>query len=117
MRRLMKRNGQNVIEYTVVISCIIAALIATQFYVKRALQGRLRSAADQIGQQYEPGQTTSNFTTTINRDVTSEITTHQPLTIEGQDGYATLRTETINQDESVRQGSETVDGFGSSLWE
>lgn len=113
----LKRNGQALIEYAVVITCIIAALIAMQFYIKRALQGRLRSAADQIGEQYEPSKTTGELTTTINRDVTTELKTRQPLTVEGEDGYATLRTEYIDKDETIRQGTETVGEFGSSLWE
>ncbi|GAI08597.1 unnamed protein product, partial [marine sediment metagenome] len=66
----MRKNGQTLIEYAVVITCIIAALIAMQSYIKRALQGRLRSAADQIGEQYAPGRTTGSFTTTVNRDIT-----------------------------------------------
>lgn len=118
MRRLiMKKRGQSFIEYTVVIACIIAALVAMQHYVKRALQGRLRSAADQIGEQYEPGKMAGGFTATVTREVTSEVKTHQPLTIEGRDGYGTTTTEIVTKDETTRQGTETVAEFGPSLWE
>ena len=117
MKPQIKRYGQTLIEYVVVITCIIAALIATQFYIKRALQGRLRSAADQIGEQYEPSRTRGSSTTTLNRDVTTLVEPEQDLTVEGEEGYATFRTETIHKDESVRQGTETVDSFGTSLWE
>ena len=116
MRRRMKRNGQTLIEYAVVIACVVAALITMQSYVKRSLQGRLRSASDQIGEQYEPGKMSGTITTTINRDILTEVET-QKLIIEGEEGYATLRTETINEDKTERKGSETVGEFGSSLWE
>jgi Flp pilus assembly pilin Flp len=111
MRRLNREDGQTFIEYTAVIACIIAALVAMQFYVKRALQGRLRSAADQIGEQYEPGKMSGSVTTTINRDISTEVNAEQPVEVEGKDGYATLRTEVINKDETIRRGTETVGPF------
>jgi hypothetical protein len=53
------------LEYAVVIVCVIAGLIAMQIYLTRAFQGRLRSTADNIGEQYAPGNTTADFTQTF----------------------------------------------------
>lgn len=39
---------------------MVAALVGTQAYIKRGLQGRLREAADSLGQQYEPKNTVTN---------------------------------------------------------
>ncbi|MFA5260725.1 MAG: VWA domain-containing protein [Candidatus Omnitrophota bacterium] len=36
---------------------LIAALVSLQMYAKRSIQGRLRSATDDIGDQYSPGNT------------------------------------------------------------
>lgn len=46
-------------EYAVFIAVIIAALVGMQFYVKRAVCGRYRQAADVFGsgRQYEPNVT------------------------------------------------------------
>ena len=111
------RKGQSLIEYTIVIACIIAALLAMQSYVKRAFQGRLRSAADQIGDAYDPGKTSSNFVTTVERSVSSEIESEKEFSIGGQAGQGTLRTEIIHKDETKRSGREQIGAFGDSLWE
>ncbi|UCB56779.1 MAG: hypothetical protein JSV30_06195 [Candidatus Omnitrophota bacterium] len=113
----MKKKAQTLLEYALVIACVAAALMAMQFYVKRAVQGRLRTAADQIGEQYEPGDVTGGFTVTVDRDITTNVEPEQELIIEGEDGYATLRTDTFTKDEFERTGTETLGAFGSSLWE
>ena len=59
----MRRRGQSTLEYAVIIAVVIAALIAIQTYVKRGVQGKLRSSVDSIGQQYSAGSTTSTYTT------------------------------------------------------
>ena len=52
---LKKKKAQSTLEYAVLIIIVIGALIAIQSYVKRGIQGRLRQAADDIGDQYEAG--------------------------------------------------------------
>lgn len=53
------RRGSLAIEYTVLIAIVVAALLGMQVYVKRAICGRWRAAADTFGhgRQYEPGVT------------------------------------------------------------
>jgi Flp pilus assembly pilin Flp len=58
-----KKKGQSTLEYAVLIVIIIAALLAMNQYIKRGLQGRLKSATDDIGDQFSPGNT--NVTKTI----------------------------------------------------
>ena len=57
--------GQSTLEYAVLIAVVAAAAIGMQIYVKRGIQGRLRQSADQVGEQYAPGKTTSTFTTHV----------------------------------------------------
>ena len=52
-------------EYAVVAVCLVAALVAMSVYVKRAMQGRLRQAGDELGEQYAPKNTTGTITTTV----------------------------------------------------
>ncbi|MFA5089044.1 MAG: hypothetical protein WC552_08460, partial [Candidatus Omnitrophota bacterium] len=54
-RYLNKRKGQSTVEYAILIVVIIGALLAIQVYLKRGLQGRIKQAADDIGDQYSPG--------------------------------------------------------------
>jgi hypothetical protein len=106
----MNTKGQSLFEYTAVIACVVAALLGVSIYAQRAIQGRMRSSSDQIGEQYEPGSLSGNMTTTVTRNITSDIST-QPWTVNGQPGQATFRTETINQDDTVRTGTETLGTF------
>ena len=59
----MVKKGQSTLEYAVVIVVVLAALLAIQVYVRRSIQGKLRSSTDSIGEQYSAGNTTSKYTT------------------------------------------------------
>ena len=52
-----KTRGQSTLEYAVLIIIVIGALLSIQVYIKRGVQGRLKSATDDIGDQYSPGNT------------------------------------------------------------
>ena len=60
-----KRKGQSTVEYVVLIIVIIGALLSIQVYIKRGVQGRLKSAADDIGDQFSVGNTNVTRTTTV----------------------------------------------------
>jgi hypothetical protein len=48
MRRKFSKKGQSTAEYAIVIALIIGAVIATQNYVKRGLQGRIKDGLDKL---------------------------------------------------------------------
>lgn len=60
-----KCRAQSVFEYAMVVACLVAALIAMQIYIKRSIQGRLKSAADDTGEQYSALHTRSSLTQSI----------------------------------------------------
>ena len=72
LQYLNQRRGQSTLEYAVLIVVIIGALLTLQVYIKRGVQGRFRSAADDIGDQYSDGNT--NAIKTINRSSSTEET-------------------------------------------
>jgi Flp pilus assembly pilin Flp len=45
----MKERGFSTIEYAILIAVTVAALLAMQTYIGRAINGRWRQAADSIG--------------------------------------------------------------------
>ena len=53
------RKGSLTLERAVLIAVVAAALIAMSVYIRRAISGRFRDAADSFGfgRQYEPGVT------------------------------------------------------------
>ena len=72
LQYLNQRRGQSTLEYAVLIVVIIGALLTIQVYIKRGVQGRLKSAADDIGDQYSDGNT--NQVKVTNRSSESEET-------------------------------------------
>jgi hypothetical protein len=57
LQMLNQKRAQSTLEYAVLIIVIIGALLSIQVYLKRGVQGRLRSASDDIGDQYSVGNT------------------------------------------------------------
>jgi len=57
---MLKRKGQNTVEYAILFALVIAAAIAMQTYVKRSFQGGVKFTVDKLRQdtngntQYEP---------------------------------------------------------------
>jgi hypothetical protein len=97
------RKAQAILEYAVVISCVVAALIAMQTYIKRGIQGRLREQADSIGRQYERGNTTADIILEANSRITTNTWTNQVDNV----AQTTTRTST-DYDTEHRYGYETV---------
>ena len=86
---LRKIKGQSTLEYAVLIIIIIGALLSIQVYIKRGLQGRLKSSADDIGDQYSDG----------NQNVLKTISTHSRTAdtfLVGRQGSQLLENETTN---------------------
>lgn len=52
---LRKKKAQSTLEYAVLIIIVIGALLSIQMYLKRGIQGRMRSASDDIGDSYSVG--------------------------------------------------------------
>ncbi len=89
-KRLRKnKKAQNTAEYAILISLVVAAIIAMQVYVQRGMQGRIRDAVqgfliDQtnpagvngLGRtvQYEPYYLSSNYSVTRNEREAQSLT-------------------------------------------
>jgi Flp pilus assembly pilin Flp len=110
----MRQNGQSILEYAVITACIIAALVAMRIYIKRGISGGLKSAADQLGEQYDPGNTESDITIEQSSDIVTTVTT-----IDADND--TLKTEsitTINNQLERRYGTEEVGSAANkSIWD
>jgi len=98
--RLNKR-AQSTLEYAVIIAVVVAGLVAMQVYIKRGMQGRLRQASDDIGEQFSPGNTTGTTTTTSN--VTSEEN------VVGGNAPVTTTTSTQTQNRTSNENVATSD--------
>ncbi len=101
---LKSKKGQSTLEYAIIIAVVAAALLAMQVYIKRGIQGKLRSSTDEIGEQYSPGLTTGSYTTTTG------TTSTESRTAEGK-----TTTEITRGDQSVT-GDETVAPLDQENW-
>lgn len=99
----LNQRGQNTLEYAVIIAAIVAALLLGQKYFKRGIQGKIREASDQIGEQFVPGETTGTIKTT------SKYKTTEKVTLEG--GKPTTKTETESLAPQIRTIDEQVAGY------
>ena len=59
----MNRKGQSVLEYAIILSVVVAGVVAMNIYMKRASEGKLWESADRIGEQYSADNTTYTRTT------------------------------------------------------
>lgn len=102
--RLNKR-AQSTLEYAVIIAVVVAGLVAMQVYIKRGVQGRLRQASDDIGEQFSPGNTTGTATTT------SSVTSVENVT-----GGEAPVTKTVSTQTQNRTNNENVATGDQEYW-
>ena len=103
------KKGQNTAEYAILIGLVVAAAIAMQTYVKRAMQGGVKFAVDKLEStdenitthsQYEPYYLESSY------DVTQQAYTETEET--RADGWVERAIE--GEKTTVRSGSQTIKG-------
>lgn len=58
---MLGRRGQSTLEYALIIAVVIAGLLMMQYYVKRGYSGKLRSSADDMGEQFDPATYRANY--------------------------------------------------------
>lgn len=85
-RKLIKnKKAQNTAEYAILISLVVAGIIAMQTYAQRALQARVRDAGQYLSTstnlgtddtvQYEPYYLSTNYTVGRSENETQRLTT------------------------------------------
>lgn len=100
------RQGQSLLEYSILMIILVAALMTMQIYVKRGFQGRWKASVDDIGEQYDPRTTDGHIRHRL--DATSETKVEvQEGTVNGLEGRYTVRTDTSSMNE-IREGRVEV---------
>ena len=106
---MMTKKGQSALEYAFFVMLIIAALLATNLYIKRAIQGRWKANVDELGEQYDPTAMTTNIRyTTFGNSATHLLT--QPGIVEGVPGFWTNRID-ISDTIERKTGTSQVDAY------
>lgn len=100
------KQGQSTLEYAMLIAAVVAGLVMMQIYLKRGIGGRLKSGADNIGDQFDPAVFDSNYNTV------SGSTRHETVL------SRVTRSELTAAETNVRSGHETVQAWaqGENLY-
>lgn len=103
---LKNKRGQSTLEYALLIAVVVAGLLMLQIYMKRGFGGRVKSAVDDLGEQYDPVAFSSSYNTTTSS--ARQETFQNKVT----------RSELTAPDSTTRTGSETVAAWATAedLW-
>ena len=107
---MRNHKGQTILEYTVIVIIILGVMVAMKDYVKRGIQGRWKSAADDFGDQYDPQSVNSNivYATQANSEsLVSVVNGSSNATGPTVQGQWTTRVDTSNSLET-KTGSTQV---------
>lgn len=99
----LNRKAQSTLEYAVLISVVVAALLGIQIYVKRGMQGRIRSSTDQIGEQFDARKTDYDYTTKRTSTTVEEVTNGLSAVYTGTDSKGVAEVVTRKGDETVAE--------------
>ncbi|MDD4955448.1 MAG: hypothetical protein PHP17_05375 [Candidatus Omnitrophica bacterium] len=98
------RQAQSTLEYALLISVVVGGLLTMQNYLKRSVQGRLRASADEIGEQYSPGQTyrQENMFSQLTGNMTESTT-------KGFDTQTVVNIGGMSQSQNVTQNIKSLE--------
>ncbi len=112
----LNKRGQSTLEYAVVIAVIVGALLATQVYIKRGIQGRFKQSSDDIGAQFSPGASKYDYdTTTIIHSTESVVPGAAPAIGASAkvNSYRGDKTTSTSDQQQDKTGTEKVEGYAS----
>ena len=102
MNRAIKQRAQNLVEYSMVVAVVIAAVLSMQIYMKRGITAGVKVAVDRLGpQQITINSTMNASTNSFMTEVKTDSTRKQTFT-----GGEQRRIE--NSQSSVTGYSESV---------
>lgn len=103
---MLNRKGQSTLEYALIIAVIVAGLLLMQHYVRRGYAGKLKSASDDVGQQYDPRTNLGTITSTQSRTTQETVQNRTSTKMD-----TAPRTQTTTATETVGAWGETEDLF------
>ncbi|MFH1202529.1 MAG: hypothetical protein V1674_06545, partial [Candidatus Omnitrophota bacterium] len=100
---LRKKSGQSTMEYAIIFVAILIAFLFIQTYVRRAVQGRLRGASDDVGEQF-------SVAGTMNYRVTRNTKTTENSAADGS------TTTSFSKDSMSKSGQEKTAAYNEEPW-
>ncbi|MDP3723319.1 MAG: hypothetical protein Q8R91_07475 [Candidatus Omnitrophota bacterium] len=107
---MRRRRGQSTLEYAVVIGVVAAALVVMQIYMKGGIQGKLREATDDVGEQFSPTAYRAQFQT-VQHSATEE-TLHVQAGVEG--GLDQAAGESRSKTIEIGEGEDAIEHIATT---
>lgn len=107
----LNKNGQTLMEYSLIIVIIVAALLSTQVYIKRGIQGKWKQSIDDFGEQYDPKTANTNVRHAV-RSTTDTVIDIEKVYDDNKRimSVTTFRTDTSNSTD-FRTGTVGVGAY------
>ena len=99
------KKGQSALEYVFLLTILLGALLGTQNYLKRGVQGKWKVTIDDLGDQYDPRVTNSSLKQTLSSSTNTAI-----VSLNTTGGYWTRRTDSSVSSER-KVGTSTVGAY------
>jgi Flp pilus assembly pilin Flp len=100
-KMFLRKRGQSAVEYTLLITAIIIALVAIKALAQKAVSGRVKEAAKELGPAFEPDSFYHGYT---NKGDGGTVTTHDIVGERGVKKTSVDSTETITSGEQDTWG-------------
>lgn len=94
-------------EYAMLLIIVLGAFLAVQNYMKRGIQGRWKTAVDDLGDQYDPRTAVTDVRHTLSSTTNTTIITVEQS---GGGGVTTQRTD-VSSSAERRQGQTSVGAY------
>lgn len=86
-----QRRAQSTVEYVVLITLLLAALLTMSVYFRRGLQGKWKASVDEVGEQYDPWAMNGYITYRTGGETETRI-----MTVPAGEGVWTTRVDLTN---------------------
>lgn len=114
----MNKKAQSALEYALIITVVTAGLVGMAKYTQRGMQGKLRSSADSIGEQYSAKHTKSTKVTSHSNSEVRERFGYEGLSDtgrhQGQSYYSVVTPDTVTESMTKDNAEQITKGFNTT---
>lgn len=102
------KKAQSTLEYAILIIIIIGALLAVQTYIKRGIQGKLKTSTDDIGDQFSPDNTKVSKVTSTHSNTQEDFG--------GNNGQGVSKTAIVGKEQNLTTEASQIVNTAREVW-
>ena len=101
--KILQKNAQSTLEYAIIVAVVVGALLAMQIYIKRGVEGRMRSSTDNIGDQFSGSHTKYKYTTSETDNTSRETVGYDADSAGNPVGRGKTRSSVVTAAQTTRE--------------